>query len=581
VATKSYARAKKWAVHAVLGSIFLAFVVLAAIVYRSVEREFTDIALLRRASVVNLAAATLAEKFARLQDIGVSLATRVRFRQLVAQGQWAEAIQILRDVPRDLPVIDRVFLTDAEGTLMADFPELAEARGETFAKRDWYAGVKRDWRPYVSPVYMRNAAPQRKAFAVAVPIPKEGGGVTGILVLQVQLESSFFDWTRDIDVGPEGVAYIVDQNGTVAFQSRSALRGGIGADAALPLALPLPAGKEGVRIAAGPAGNGETIHAYALLDAYGWGVITQQPARASPGLSARDHVLSRLLIAYGLLLLMSVSMVYLASRVSAQGRQSDEDQRVNAELESRVAQRTAQLKSANDELESFSYSVSHDLRSPLRSMDGFALALLEDYGEKLDDEGKDALKRIRAASQRMGDLIDDLLRLSHATRAKLNMTRVDLSAIAREIADGLDREQAGRPVDWQIEPGLSLRADAPLIRIAMQNLLHNARKFTGRTAQPVIRIGALEHEGRKRYFVADNGVGFDMAHAANLFGAFQRLHHAGDFPGTGIGLAIVQRIIRRHDGEIRAEAKEGKGATFFFSLKEAEHGSDEQDHPAG
>jgi light-regulated signal transduction histidine kinase (bacteriophytochrome) len=181
----------------------------------------------------------------------------------------------------------------------------------------------------------------------------------------------------------------------------------------------------------------------------------------------------------------------------------------------------------------------------------------------------------------MGYIIDDLLRLSHVTRAELNLTRVDLSAIAHEIADALGREQSGRSVEWAIEPGLSVRADSALMHIAMQNLLQNAWKFTGRTARPVIRVGALERDAKRVYFVADNGVGFDMAHADRLFGAFQRLHHAGDFPGTGIGLAIVQRIIRRHDGEIRAEAKEGEGATFFFSVNESEVGSDEQDNPAG
>jgi signal transduction histidine kinase len=233
------------------------------------------------------------------------------------------------------------------------------------------------------------------------------------------------------------------------------------------------------------------------------------------------------------------------------------------------------LAALNEELKAFSYSVSHDLRAPLRSMDGFSLVLIEDYGDKLDEEGKDALQRIRAASQRMGDLIDDLLRLSQVTRAELNVTRVDLSAIAREIADGIDREPSGRSVEWAIEAGLSVRADPALMRIAMQNLLQNARKFTGRTEKPVIRVGALKRDAKTVYFVADNGVGFDMVHADNLFGAFQRLHHVDDFPGTGIGLAIVQRIIRRHDGKIWAAAKEGEGATFFFSVKEAENGSDE------
>lgn len=247
----------------------------------------------------------------------------------------------------------------------------------------------------------------------------------------------------------------------------------------------------------------------------------------------------------------------------------------------KVERSNKDLAALNEELNAFSYSVSHDLRGPLRSMDGFSLVLLEDYGDKLDEEGKDALARIRGASQRMGFLIDDILRLSQVTRAELRLTRVDLSAIAREIAGALDRDPASRPVEWAIESGLSVLADAALMRIAMQNLLQNAWKFTSRTGSPVIRVGALERDAKTVYFVADNGVGFDMAHAGGLFAAFQRLHHIEDFPGTGIGLAIVQRIIRRHDGEIWAEAKEGAGATFFFSVKESKHGSDEQDHPAG
>jgi signal transduction histidine kinase len=247
----------------------------------------------------------------------------------------------------------------------------------------------------------------------------------------------------------------------------------------------------------------------------------------------------------------------------------------------RIERSNHDLAALNEELKAFSYSVSHDLRGPLRAMDGFSLALLENYGDKLDAEGKDSLERIRAASQRMGILIDDLLRLSQVTRAQLKVTRVDLSAIAREITDNIDREQSGRSVEWVIEAGLSIRADPALMRIAMQNLLYNAWKFTGRTDKPVIRVGALTSDANKVYFVADNGVGFDMAHANNLFGAFQRLHHADDFPGTGIGLAIVQRILRRHNGKIWAEAQEGEGATFFFSVKDSENGPDEQDHPAG
>ncbi|HEV8311679.1 MAG TPA: ATP-binding protein [Burkholderiaceae bacterium] len=246
-----------------------------------------------------------------------------------------------------------------------------------------------------------------------------------------------------------------------------------------------------------------------------------------------------------------------------------------------IERKNQELATLNKEIEAFSYSVSHDLRGPLRSMDGFSMALLEDYGEQLDDEAKDYLRRIRAASQRMGRLIDELLGLSRVTRAELSVKSVNLSVIAREIAESLEQQQPDRAVQWVIDDGMTVQADRSLMQIAMQNLLENAWKFTGKTDKPVIRVGMVEHDGKKDCFVADNGVGFDMNYADRLFGAFQRLHHESEFAGTGIGLAIVQRIFNRHDGRIWVHAKPGHGATFFFNLREPEHEQHEQGHPAG
>jgi signal transduction histidine kinase len=225
-----------------------------------------------------------------------------------------------------------------------------------------------------------------------------------------------------------------------------------------------------------------------------------------------------------------------------------------------------ELATLNHEIESFSYSVSHDLRAPLRSMDGFSLALLEDYGDRLDDEGREHLSRIRAASQRMGRLIDELLGLSRVTRTELVLRNVDLGAMARDIASSMQKMHPERAMRWEIDEGLTVQADKSLMQIAMQNLLENAWKFTSKTADAVIRVGSTVKDGRPVCFVGDNGVGFDMTYADRLFGAFQRLHHETEFPGTGIGLAIVHRIMRRHDGSIWAEARPGHGATFYFHL---------------
>lgn len=228
-----------------------------------------------------------------------------------------------------------------------------------------------------------------------------------------------------------------------------------------------------------------------------------------------------------------------------------------------------QLKAANQELEAFSYSVSHDLRAPLRSIDGFSQALLEDYAVQLDDQAKDYLSRVRTATQRMGCLIDDMLTLSRVTRAEMQSGEVDLSALATVLLAEFQKSESGRKVTWLIEPGLVAKGDAQLLQIALLNLLGNAWKFTGKTANARIEFGAMYNaDGVKEFFVRDNGAGFDMNYADKLFGAFQRLHSAREFPGTGIGLATVQRVVRRHGGQIRGEGALGRGATFYFTLSD-------------
>ena len=243
-----------------------------------------------------------------------------------------------------------------------------------------------------------------------------------------------------------------------------------------------------------------------------------------------------------------------------------EIRKLNEQLEQRVQRRTAQLNAFNRELEAFSYSVSHDLRAPLRSIDGFSKILLEDYADELDEEGNDYLKRVRAASQRMGQLIDDLLDLSRMTRSEMRRESVDLSDLAKSFAEELKRSQPERRVEFLIEGGLLVEGDKSLLRVVLENLLRNAWKFTGKQTHARIEFGALEQEDKRAYFVRDNGAGFDMAYADKLFGAFQRLHGGSEFEGTGIGLATVQRIIHRHGGRVWAEGRVGYGATFYFTL---------------
>jgi PAS domain S-box-containing protein len=248
-----------------------------------------------------------------------------------------------------------------------------------------------------------------------------------------------------------------------------------------------------------------------------------------------------------------------------------EIRQLNEQLEERVQQRTADLIAANKELEAFSYSVSHDLRAPLRGMDGFSKILLERYQDQLDEQGQHYLTRIRSGTQRMGEIIDALLQLSRVTRSQMQFHQVNLSAIAQEIAQELGEREPQRRVEWLISPDLIVQGDPQLLRIVMENLLNNAWKFTSTEIHSKIELACLvseqENNNYLTYIVRDNGVGFDQTYVNKLFQAFQRLHAMEEFPGTGIGLATVQRIVRRHGGNVWANGSVGEGATFYFTLQ--------------
>jgi signal transduction histidine kinase len=260
-----------------------------------------------------------------------------------------------------------------------------------------------------------------------------------------------------------------------------------------------------------------------------------------------------------------------AAREVAERRRAEEEiLRLNAELEKRVRERTAQLEYTNGELEAFCFSVSHDLRAPLRAIDGFSQALLEDFPKELPEEAHRYLTRIRSSTQRMAQLIEDLLNLSRVSRGTLDVQDVDVGELSKKVAEELQHRDPGRKVELSIWEGMRAHADPRLLRAALENLIGNAWKFTSKTERPRIEVGALRDGGHTTFFVRDNGAGFDMAYSSKLFGAFQRLHPVNEYQGTGIGLATVQRIVHRHGGRVWADAKPEKGAVFFFTLEPGE-----------
>lgn len=529
--------------------------------YVKLRESLTSLTLARREALALLSSSTIKERMDRLTDLGKSFASRVVFRELIAAEKWDEAILKLKTIPDEFPIFDHLFLTDPAGTVMADLPSEPEWRERSVADHDWYRDVSRDWRPHASDAYERISARRLNVLDLAVPIKRDDGEILGILVLQIPL-SGIRKWTEEIDAGSNGFIYLTDRSGTLlAHPGYDTLFGRTNFSQVPPI-LKARRKHSGVGLALNPVDQKKELSAFAHVPDYDWVIVVAEPAETA--FQERDKTLRNVTTVFGVSFILMAVLASLFVRFLSKCQSAELTvKQLNLSLNNSVLN----LDTANKEMEAFSYSVSHDLKAPLRSMQGFGAALLESYGDKLDETGRKYAQLIVKAGKRMHQIIEAQLQLARVSRHELAFERVDLSGIARDVVEGLSRATPERNVDIVIDDNLSCVGDKALLTMALENLIGNAWKYTSKTPQARIELGKSAQDGGEPvFFVRDNGAGFDAAYAHKLFVPFQRLHAESEFTGSGIGLAIVQRIILRHGGRIWAEGSPEQGATFSFTL---------------
>ncbi|MEX2191382.1 MAG: ATP-binding protein [Bacteroidota bacterium] len=542
-------------------AIVLPLLVIEYFSYREFERDLLNGVITERQSVASLSASILKERFDRVKEFGVSLSTRVMFRTQVREKRWEEAITVLRDVQKDFPFVERIFLADTLGTLMADYPALPDVKGENFAFRNWYKGVRRHWQPYLSEVYKRAASPTINVVTISCPIRvSPNGPVIGILVLQITLET-LLDWIKTVPVGTGSVLYVVDHKGNVATHPSLNLQGEIPNIATRPIVQSALRGDQEVRILRDPESRQSLLSACAPVAGYGWGVIVEEPEDSA--FASQYASLRTIGLIYLAVLIFTVFIAWLIVRFFIA------NQRAKAEivfLNTNLQRRAQELESANKELEAFSYSVSHDLRAPLRHIDGFTRILEEQISATATEEQNRLLGIISSSAKKLGLLIDELLVFSRMARAEMRQQNVPMDRLIREVLELSMNEVHERGVNVSVDELPAVSGDETMLRQVWMNLISNALKYTGKTSSPQIQVRYALENGEHVFSVQDNGAGFDMRYSEKLFGVFQRLHTMDEFDGTGIGLAHVKRIITRHHGRVWARGTVGRGAEFYFTL---------------
>lgn len=653
--------------------IVLPVLLVTAYSYQRIKKDTVTRIYEERGSLASLSARVLKEKLDRLNDLGVSISTGSLLRKYVEEGKWDEAIESVGQIPDDFPYIGHIFLADTTGRFMAGVPHVPQIVGVDFSHRDWYKGLKKTRKPYLSEVYRLLANPHHIVTAFAVPVKSRTGKTLGILVLQVTT-AVLLEWSRGVNVGSSGFLYVIDQKGHIAANPQSSQKDSIINYSSVPAVQKALKGERNVEILYNTITRENMLTAYEQIPDYGWLVIVQQDVTTA--LSGNSS-LRFLFILYTVIILFVLASAYFIIREMSQRKKAEESLRstlkevsdykysldesaivaitsengmikqvndnfckvskyTKAELigqdhriinsgyhpkaffrdlwitiangkvwkgevnnkakdgsffwldttivpflneagkpyqyiaiYSEITQRKQaeeQLLRINKELEAFTYSVSHDLRAPLRGIIGFTSILEEDYTSQLDDEAKRITAIIKNNASRMEYLIDDLLSFSRLGRQDIVKTGIHTLDMVNEVIDELTRQHTGHPVEWLVHALPDIRGDVSLVRQVWINLISNAVKYSGKKEQPHVEIGSFEQDGQTVFFVKDNGAGFDNKYGEKLFKVFQRLHNMQEFEGIGVGLAIVEKVISKHGGKVWAQGEVDKGASFYFSL---------------
>ncbi|ELR71150.1 two-component sensor histidine kinase [Fulvivirga imtechensis AK7] len=530
--------------------------------YWKIRTNLTQDAFSRRSAIAYLSSTLLEERLERVHDLGISLATRVTFRDLIKQGDWHGARDIVRDIPQHFSFIDHLNIVSVDGLIKEDVPTMQGAIGTDVSDEDWFQKVTREKSSYLSNVKTRELPDSRSNIATfGFPIFDRDNpdSVIAVLGLEIRL-NTIFKWSEYVDVGNTGFVYFIDRRGVLIANKDYSVDNETIDYSSVPTVERILAGNTGVEILYNPIEKEERLVAYQPVQKYGWGVIAQQ--KVEDAFAERDRTLHIILLVFGVVILISVTTALLIINANKHlADQANELQKKGKQIQIK----NEELEHKNKELEQFAYVTSHDLQEPLRSLSNYTELLSSEYADKLDETGQKSIRFISEATTRMRNLIQALLEYSRLGHKK-EITTIDCNKLIEEVQFDLSQKINILNARVIADKLPKLNGHETELRLLFQNLISNALKFHRVDVIPQIKVAAKEENGLWKFSFSDNGIGIAENHQKKIFNIFQRLHTRKEYEGTGIGLAHCQKIIDLHGGKIWVESQVNNGSTFHFTI---------------